>query len=378
MEMYKHGGNIMYKSFSLLSARILIISFILIGGFYLLKYSLPYLYPFLLAIILSFLLNPFVSILQKRFKVPRVLGTFIILTGFILLIIGLFFILFIEIYQGAIFLAEKIPGYFHTLIQILEYNFNEKILPLYEKVLSFFFSLDAANQEKIKENLDSFASYLAQSGANLLQETLSKIPNILSALPHSITVLIFIILSAFIITTDWEFLQQKLTNSLPAKINSSSKSVIIHLKDSLFGYVKAQIILISITGILIFIGLMILKIEHALTIAMFATLIDLIPFVGVGLIFIPWIIYLFFIGDYYLTIGLSVIYMIIIIVRQIIEPKIIASNIGLHPLVALIGYFIGIQIWGVVGLIIAPFILIIIYALYQAGVFRWIWLFIKG
>lgn len=368
----------MYKSFSLMSARLVLVLIVLFGGYFLLKYSLPYLYPFLIAIILSFLINPFVSILQNRFKIPRGLGTFIIMTGFISLIIGLFFILFIEIYQGAIFLAEKIPGYFHSFIQILEYNFNEKILPLYEKILSLFFSLDSTNQLTIKENLNSFANYLAQSGAQLLQETLSKIPNILSTLPHSITVIIFIMLSAFIITTDWEFLQQKLTKAIPDRISSSSRNVFIHLKNSLFGYVKAQVILISITGVLIFVGLFILKIDHALTIAMFATIIDLIPFVGVGLIFLPWIIYLFFVGNYTLTIGLSVIYMVIVIVRQILEPKIIASNIGLHPLVALIGYFIGIQVWGVVGLIISPIILILLYAFHQSGVFRWIWLFIKG
>src|SRR5699024_2333761 len=134
-----------------------------------------------------------------------------------------------------------------------------------------------------------------------------------------------------------------------------------------------QLILISITGCIIFISLSILRIEHALTIALLATAADLLPFVGTGIVFVPWIAYLFITGNYAMTINLLIIYMFIVISRQIIEPKVISANIGLHPLSALLALFIGIKIWGLLGVFIAPTLLVLLKALQQAGISKQLW-----
>ena len=77
--------------------------------------------------------------------------------------------------------------------------------------------------------------------------------------------------------------------------------------------------------------------------------VDFIPYIGVGTVFIPWILYQFFTEQFMLTIQLSILYIIVIIARQILEPKILASSIGIHPLIALIILFIGIQSFGILG-----------------------------
>src|SRR5699024_5835394 len=116
------------------------------------------------------------------------------------------------------------------------------------------------------------------------------------------------------------------------------------LKKALLGYLKAQLTLISITGAIVFVGLLILHVDYALTIAVATGLIDLLPYLGTGIVFVPWIIYMFFTGNYFLTIGLAVLYAIVLIQRQIMEPKIVSSNIGLDPLATLIAIFVGIQL----------------------------------
>src|SRR5699024_6773123 len=114
---------------------------------------------------------------------------------------------------------------------------------------------------------------------------------------------------------------------------------------SLFGYIKAQCILIAISAFISLVGLLFLGMNHAFTITLIIAFVDLLPIIGTGIIFIPWIGYLFFSGDYSLTIGLTFIYMAIILIRQILEPKILSVNVGVSPLIALLTLFISVQWW---------------------------------
>src|SRR5699024_511941 len=102
-----------------------------------------------------------------------------------------------------------------------------------------------------------------------------------------------------------------------------------NVKKSVFGFIKAQVIITIISSIIVFIGLWIFQVEHLFTLTLIVFFVDFIPYVGIGAVFIPWIIYNFFIEQHLLTMQLSILYIIVIIVRQVIEPKILASSIGL-------------------------------------------------
>jgi predicted PurR-regulated permease PerM len=67
---------------------------------------------------------------------------------------------------------------------------------------------------------------------------------------------------------------------------------------------------------------------------------------------------------------LSILYIILLIGRQIVEPKVLASSVGLNPLPTLIGMFIGLKLFGVLGLIIGPVSLIVVDALNRANVIQ--------
>src|SRR5699024_452502 len=159
-----------------------------------------------------------------------------------------------------------------------------------------------------------------------------------------------------IMTKDWNKLKHTTHHMLSERFHNRLSTTLHYLKKALGGYFKAQMIFITMTFSLIIIGLNLMNVEHAFTIATLAALVDLIPYVGVGIIFIPWMFYSFFQSNYLFTIGLCLLYMLITITRQVLEPKILSANIGVSPLATLIGMFFGIQIWGVAGLIFAPFI----------------------
>ena len=104
---------------------------------------------------------------------------------------------------------------------------------------------------------------------------------------------------------------------------------------------------------------------------------SLIPYIGIGALFIPWILYGFFSDHYTLTLQLSLLYAVLLIVRQIIEPRLLAKNLGIHPLIAIIILFISINIFGALGIIITPISLILFSSLYHAKIFHYIARFIK-
>src|SRR5690606_4485163 len=117
---------------------------------------------------------------------------------------------------------------------------------------------------------------------------------------------------------------------------------------------------------------------YAITIGLLTGLVELLPYLGTGTVFVPWIIYLFFKGNFDLVIGLSILYGLIVIFRHIIEPKGFADSVGLDPLLTLVALFVGLRLFGFLGLIIGPVSLVVINALIRAGVFMDIWKYIKG
>lgn len=165
---------------------------------------------------------------------------------------------------------------------------------------------------------------------------------------------------------------------VPDKAKVSGKTVFIDLKKALFGFIRAQLTLISITTVIILIGLLILRVDYAITIALVTGIVDIIPYLGTGAVFVPWIIYDIISGDTGLAIGLGILYIIVLVQRQIMEPKILSSSIGLDPLATLIALFVGFKLIGFLGLILGPVTLVIISTLNRANVFKDIWAFIMG
>lgn len=346
--------------------------------FFSIKMTIGYIYPFLIAFIIAAFLSPLVSYIETKWKLPRTIATLTVIITIFLFFIGIVVVIVNEVIQGTIYLMEKLPVYFHSFIELMETMINDHILPLYQTIASYFESLDETQQTAIQENLVNFLENLANSGTIFFQSILIQIPEVVSKFPGSLTIFIFIVLATFMIVNDWHNITNLLTRLLPTNILSFIYDLQKGIKKAFTGYLRAQFILIFISALIIYIGLLIIGSEHALTIAAIAALVDLLPVIGTGVIFVPWIIYAFLTGDYSNTIPLSILYMTVIITRQFIEPKILSASIGINPLVSLIILFVTIQIWGFGGVLFAPIILITIYVLYQSGIFIKMVQFIKG
>ncbi len=358
--------------------RFLLVVAVVVGGFLAFYYLSTVTYPFIIALIIAYMINPLVNILEKKARVPRYLAVFIVLILVFAVIAGLLTLLIAEIINGSNYLAANVPQHFEKLVTYIEQFFAGQIIPLYNQLANTFENLDPGQKETITTNIENFAGNIITSGRNVIESILSSIPTAVGWIPTTATVIIFALLATFFISKDWVKLNNRFSNLMPSKALKSGRTVFIDLKKALFGFLKAQLTLISITAVIVLIGLLFLQVEYAITIALIIGVVDILPYLGTGLVFVPWIVYSFFTGDIAFTIGLLVLYSIVIVQRQIMEPKILSSNIGLDPLATLVSLFVGYQLLGFLGLIVGPVILVVIKTLNSANVFEDVWNYIMG
>ncbi|MEG9297114.1 sporulation integral membrane protein YtvI [Mangrovibacillus sp. Mu-81] len=358
--------------------RFLVVIAVIILSLFTLYYIWKLAYPFVIAVGIALLINPLVNMLETRGKLPRVWA--VVLSLFLIagVFAGLITLLIAEIVSGANYLSEVLPQHVRTLVTFAEDFIVGQVIPFYHQIAGIFKNLDAGQQSTILENIETAGSKVAQSAGDFLQNFFQRLPQLISWIPNAASVLIFAALATFFISKDWYTLSAKADRLVPGKAMTSGRTVFIDLKKALFGFIRAQFTLISITAIIVLIGLIILRVDYAITIALVSGLVDILPYLGTGAVFVPWIAYEFIAGDAGLGIGLSVLYLVVVVQRQIMEPKILSSSIGLDPLATLIALFVGFKLIGFLGLIVGPVVLVILSTLKRAGVFEDIWRFIMG
>ena len=139
---------------------------------------------------------------------------------------------------------------------------------------------------------------------------------------------------------------------------------------ALGAYVRAQCILMCITYVILMIWLLILQVDYAFFLSLGIALFDAIPILGAGGVLIPWAVFNAVTGNYVMAICLVVMYLMNLAMRQYLEPRLVSQKIGTHPLFTLMSIFIGLRIWGFVGVILGPAILIIGINLYKEGILK--------
>lgn len=329
----------------------------------------PLLYPFLIAWLIALMLNPVVEWMSEQFRMPRWLSVTICLTLFITSMLTVAAAVVTRVVREVYNLSNSMDHFLRLwrefFIQLFE---NDKVRTFLETLGSLY--KDNPNlQGSINSNLSSTAEKITTVITNFITSFLDAIVRLLSSLPNVASISIIILLSAFFISKDWSRWMGIPARAMPASINQSMRTIWGDLKQALFGYLRAQLFLISITMFIITTGLIVLRVDYAITLGLLVGIIDLLPYLGVGAVMIPWIVYCFAVDQGSLGIGLLIVYAIVLLTRQIMEPKVLASTVGLDPLLMLIAMFVGMQLFGFLGLIVGPVSLVLLSAMKRANVF---------
>lgn len=140
-----------------------------------------------------------------------------------------------------------------------------------------------------------------------------------------------------------------------------------NLRTSIFGFIRAQVILSGLTYLAALAGLVILRVDYATVIALLIVIVDILPVLGTGSVLVPWAVISAAMGNYLLAVGLVVLFLFITAFRKMVEPKIIGNSIGLSPLSTLISLWVGFKLVGVIGVFLGPIVLIIYKAMRRVG-----------
>lgn len=302
--------------------------------------------PVMIGILLTLLLLPLVDYLHKLIKSRLAASLIVLIPTYALLGLGIWWA-FNRLYREAEGFVSSVP----TLMNTLKEFFNERIWPLVEGTAyeeSIFLIRDDVILRGV-ETLQEVVKTVITSGISLI----GVLPGLFVAF------MVTIILSFYLIyDKKWVF------NLIPG----ADKSIDQVLK-SIHGFIKAQFFLISITAAICMLAFSLLGIPYVLVFGGLIAIFDLLPILGAGTLLVPMIIWYFAAGQPFTAIMVILLYAVILVVRQIVEPRLLAHNLGIHPIVAILAVFLGLKLFGPIGLILLPLI-----ASIAAGFPRFRWL----
>ncbi len=312
------------------------------------KYIFSLLLPFIIALAIAFVLNYPIQILKKRTKLsPKILSGVLVTT--VIFLLG--FIIFLavnrlitEVERFATSLNENSDRYVSEL-----FGFIDSIA----KKLPFIDAVGADLTDTVSEVVKS-----------MLTEATSHIPSIIASviamLPHILLFAVIIILASYYFSADFENIKSALLSFLPSGARNALRSFKHRLADTGLKYLKSCFILLFITYFELLAGFLMLGIPYAFTLSLVVATVDMLPIFGVGTVLVPWALWSALTGDTYTAIGLVIIFAVVTVVRQFIEPKIISSGIGISPLTTLFAMYIGFRLFGFTGLLLSPLAAVLI------------------
>ena len=170
---------------------------------------------------------------------------------------------------------------------------------------------------------------------------------------------------------DLEMLRVKLFSFLSDATAYKVRFISGSVKRVAIGFFKAQLLASLIILVVSFIGLLfIISPKYALIMAIVIWIIDVIPILGSIAILGPWAIYHFITGDMILATKLTILAIILLIIRRAVEPKLMGSQMGISPLAILIAMFVGAKLFGFLGFLLGPLIVILFITAKEAGMIR--------
>lgn len=312
-----------------------IIIFVLI--YLLLKFCFRLLSPFLFAVFICILIEPIVKIVTKRTHFNRNVSILCALLLFCFLTFFVSYFLIHNIYIETIEIIKNAPKYYDSINRIIDryYGFLNS---------NFNLNLSAENipwlkGDKIIEEIVKVFAFLKD-----------YIVKFIYSLPGILMFITFSLISAFFISRDRERMVDFLRKSLPESV----MRVASKLNSSILNIIKTEIILVLISTFETILGLMLLNVDYAILIGAISGILDILPVVGPGFIFIPWAIYNLINGKYIFALSLMLLYIILMVTRQIMETHLISGRLEIHPLIILVSIYLGLKFFGILGAVLGP------------------------
>lgn len=320
--------------------------------------------PFILAYVIALIASPIVRFLNEKLKVPKKLAAGIC-TLVIIAIIG--FLVYFIVFRVVLYIQDIAANW----DSIKDFWINVGNLA-YEKINVFYSNASPEIQEYLDMGMEAALKEIQTLFAPIVNAAISFTTNFAMSIPSGIIFTIVMFLATYFILGEAEVLENIALKVIGERNLGRIKSVYKDMMHALGGYVKAQLIIMSIVAVPLMIGLYIAGVEHFIFIAALIAVFDALPVFGSGAVLIPWSIFGLITGDYKVCIVMLILYFVIIITRQMLEPKIVGKHIGIPPILTLVLMYGGLKLFGIVGMILGPVCALVLKNLYTSGVFGYV------
>ena len=318
------------------------------------KYVMPLLMPFLLAYLFSLLLHKPADYLSKRLKIGRRLVAAVLVTLFYLLLAVLALLVGSELFT---FARDAVS------------RFNTVIIPSVEALTEWASRWTRRLDPNVISVLEGMENSLLLSLRSKVAEISTRVvTGIMSGVPSGFLNVLFMVIATYFISLDFGLLRWAVARRIKAETYEKIIAGAAYLNTTLGRLARSYLLIMCITFVEQAIGLTILGVDYSILIAMAIAVFDIFPVVGSGTIMLPWAVSSLVTGDVKRGVGLLVMYVIITIVRQSIEPRIVGDHVGLHPLLTLMCMFVGFRVFGGVGMLGLPILVAVLNGLENDGV----------
>lgn len=331
--------------------------------FVIVKYAVPLLMPFILAFLIAVLLQRPIKFMHRKTHLKKRLCGLIAAVLFFLALAAF-------ISWGGIELVTGIHKLFINLPQF----YNNTVEPMVMDVFGKLETMKLWNELNLMDLLRNLETQLMDALAGLATKisttAIGMVTGFAASLPMLFIKTVLFLVSTVFISMDYDKIMGFVVYQMNDRVRELFEEIKLYMVNVLFVVIRSYLIIMSITFVELSIGLSIIGSDYAILIALCIAIFDILPVLGTGGVMIPWTVISIVLGNYWLALKLFILYVIITIVRNIIEPKIVGSQLGLHPIVTLSSMFAGLQVLGGLGLFGFPIGLSMLVHLNKKGLIK--------
>ena len=311
------------------------------------RYLLNLLLPFVIALLVAWLLRPLSRLYRKR--APKVASALIIVTVllFYLLLGFLAMLLLVDLLTG---MAE----YFGKLPALYTQTIEPGLRNLYDNAQALASRFDPGVANVVNMVLPQVISSVGSAVTNFYVAAVGKLTGLVTALPSALISALIAVIASFFTAVGYDSMKAFLMKNLPTKFTETAGYAINSFRSIITQYGKSYLLVMLITFGELTLGLLIIGVRRAILLAALIAIFDIFPVVGAGAILLPWSVISLIQGKTLQALGLMILYVVILVVRQFLEPKVVGKQVGLPPLVTLACMFVGTSLFGVWGLFGLP------------------------
>ncbi len=317
------------------------------------KYSWEYLTPFVIAFVVAFGLKPLVNAINVWFKIKRNVAAILTVALFYISVGAVVSLIGVQLFLLIRNLFVILPGYYENEVAPV-------VSDVLHQIQRFLANIDPGITATMEDYINDLLSRLGSAISSVSVSMLSKISGGITRIPGLFIKTLITIIASFFVSVDYYNITYFIAKQLSTKQISILYDAENYAKTALVQYIKSYSLILGITFCEIALGLWLLRVKHPALIALLIAVFDILPAVGTGGIIVPWGIIAIILGKIPFGIGMLALYLIVTIVRNTIEPKIVGEQVGLHPVATLMAMFLGTKVMGIVGLFGFPIGLVIL------------------